>query len=133
MKDAPSPSRPLTAKRQQILAKAFEQLIASRAKIDPMILKKIRQIVGSNPLLMKKLGLSEAPKGDQSMPLSAKKPVTQEYKPPELKKTSAPAPKKDDEYEQIDQAKNMEIMAKLMEINPKSREGIKAMIEKAGK
>lgn len=117
----PSPpdhtEKPMTAKRQAILAGAFAQLRLSRKKIDPKILDKIRNIVKSSPALMKTLGFTSADQPrdqDVDMPLSAKG-----------------APKTEEGAEKIDQAKNMEVMAKLMELSPDNREAIKKVIKKS--
>ena len=119
-------SRKMTAKRQAILAGAFAQLRLSKKKIDPQILEKIRNMVKSSPALMKTLGLKGDGKVDDDMPLSAKQPQTVEAKPAlqhqKEEKTGA---------EKIDQAKNMEVMAKLMELSPDNREAIKKVIKKS--
>ncbi|HPD83235.1 MAG: hypothetical protein R3D88_01565 [Alphaproteobacteria bacterium] len=130
MKDTLPEGKPVTAKRQQILAKAFEQLRKSRAKVDPAILQKIRQIVGGSPELMKKLGLVDAVQEGRRAPTTEPKTAKAEDKaaffPQGIKNSKSG-------YEEIDQAKNMKIMAKLMEINPSAREDIKAVIKKSGK
>ncbi len=89
-------------KRDALLERALHQLKKSKSLIDPHILQKIRQFIGKNPKLMKSLGV----------------------KPHDI-----PDHKKD--VEVIDQAKTMEIMAKLMELKPEGREQIKAEIKKA--
>jgi hypothetical protein len=131
VKDTPSKPRTISAKRQAILAMAFAQLRKSRAMIDPSILSKIRRIVSGSPDIMKKLGVTDLPKAEQDMPLSQKQPALETKA-----KVSRPKPKKVAEKqgnEAVDQAKNMEIIAKLMQLNPDGREGIKAVIKKAGK
>jgi hypothetical protein len=119
-------ARKITAKRQAILAGAFAQLRKSRAKIEPTILQKIRDIVNGSPEIMKKLGVNEKDnkKSDEDMPLSAKKPDA------EPKKAQPKSAQKKSSYEKIDQAKNMEVMAKLMELSPDNRDNIKAVIKK---
>ena len=123
--------RPMTAKRQKILDKAFAQLRKSRAKIDPGVLSKIRRMIASSPEIMAKLGVGENLKpADVDMPLSTKQPP--------VAKEQAPKPQQrqqqrvQEEYEAVDQAKTMEVMAKLMALNPDGKEDIKLAIKKAG-
>lgn len=135
------PQTPISAKRQKILSDAFTQLRKARAKIDPSVLDKIREIVAGSPALMRKLGLGakmppvvEKPQAapDAAMPLSSKssKPAYHELQekksPPKQVETKGG-------YEETDQAKHMEIMARLMQLNPAVREDIKAAIKKAGR
>ena len=136
MKDTSEGVRPISAKRQKILAKAFAQLRKSRAKVDPSILRKIRDIVSGSPALMKKLGLSGSEgSADLDMPLSQKQPpvMTEERVSTPVEKPKKPKADAKPEYEEIDQAKNMEIMAKLMALNPAAQDDIKAIIKKSGK
>ena len=131
--------KPLTEKRRKILEIAFAQLRKSRAAIDPKVLSKIRRIVASSPDIMKKLGVSDDLNPDQDMPLSNKtKSVEkksgapkQTHSVPTAPKnvTSKKAIKKDNE--QIDQARNMEVMAKLMALKPSGKDKIKSVIKKA--
>lgn len=128
--------KPISKKRQKILDMAFAQLRKSRAAMDPQVLSKIRRIVAGSPELMKKLGLTEklTPKRDESMPLSKKVDMRKRQEEPivEPKIDNAVKPKiRDDGYEEVDQAKNMEVMAKLMALNPEGRDLIKAAIKKA--
>jgi hypothetical protein len=130
VKDKKPPVKPMSSKRQAILAQAFAQLRKSRAKIDPNILSKIRSIVSGSSDLMKKLGVTQLPKSDHDMPLSQKQPAV------DTEKSVKSMPKKPVEkqgYEAIDQAKNMEIMAKLMQLKPDGRDDIKAVIDKVEK
>ncbi|HPF78733.1 MAG TPA: hypothetical protein PLF01_05495, partial [Alphaproteobacteria bacterium] len=99
------------------------------------VLSKIRRIVAGSPELMKKLGLTEklTPNPDESMPLSKKVDARKGHEPivePKIDKTVKPKVR-DDGYEEVDQAKNMEVMAKLMALNPEGRDLIKAAIKKA--
>ena len=116
--------RKMTAKRQAILAGAFAQLRLSKKKIDPQILEKIRNMVKSSPALMKTLGFKGAEKADEDMPLSAKQPQREA-------RTKTDKVEKQGGSEKIDQAKNMEVMAKLMELSPDNREAIKKVIKKS--
>lgn len=118
-------ARKITAKRQAILAGAFAQLRQSRAKVEPAILQKIRDFVSSSPEIMKKLGVSDqqSKKEDKDMPLSAKVKSSN-------KESAAPHSQEKKAYESIDQAKNMEVMVKLMELSPDNRDNIKAVIKK---
>lgn len=120
-----STGRPMSAKRQKILEMAMMQLRKSRAAMDPKLLSKIRRLVASSPDIMKKLGLTEKLEPEEDMPLSSKsvqKPVSVAAKP--VKTVN-------DSYETVDQVKNMEVMAKLMALNPKGRDKIKSAIKKA--
>ena len=132
MKDKNPPAKPMSSKRQAILAQAFAQLRKSRAKIDPNILSKIRSIVSGSSELMNKLGVTEPPKADieHDMPLSQKPPVAEVREPV---KVTPKEPVDKQGYEAVDQAKNMEIMAKLMQLKPDGRDDIKAVIDKASK
>lgn len=132
-------SKPISARRQKILDKAFAQLRKSRAAMDPSLLKKIRRIIAGNPEIMKKLGVDETLAPDQDMPLSSKgavKPL-----PSQTVKAEAATPTKaksqikqgNKNYEEVDQAKTMEVMAKFMTLNPDGRDKIKSIIDKAGK
>jgi len=128
-------SAPISAKRQKILDKAFAELGKSRAAMDPKLLSKIRRMVASSPEVMKKLGLTETLKPDEDMPLSNKGSNKTISKLKETQKeASAVSQKKshsDQSYESVDQEKNMEVMAKLMALNPKGRDLIKSAIKKA--
>lgn len=143
---SPIPEKhPMTAKRRAILEGAFAQLRISRAKIDPGILSKIRQIIAKSPEIMSKLGVGGNLKSklDEDMPLSAKQPPSTQKNPrvepkqPEVQKKQAAqkqqknTSKVEEDYEKIDQAKTMEVMAKLMAINPDNKENIKSAIKKA--
>ncbi len=121
----------ISVKRKKILEMAFAQLRKSRAAMDPKVLSKIRRLVASSPDIMKKLGVTEALKPDDSMPLSGKGTVKEAKAPTKpmkaVKSTKAPR----EGYESVDQEKNMEVMAKLMALNPKRRDKIKSAIKKA--
>lgn len=123
--------RPMTEKRQKILDKAFAQLRKARAEMDPKILSSIRRMIAGSPEMMKKLGIDE--KLEPKVEKPAKKEVAKEVlKAP--KKESKPVqskPKNVEGYEKIDQGKNMEVMAKLMALNPDGKDKIKSAIKKA--
>jgi hypothetical protein len=125
----------MTAKRQKILDKAFAQLRKSREEMDPRVLSRIRRIIAGSPEMMKKLGLSENLKPQtirkEEKPSSqevAKQPVRHQKE----EKASRPLQKTEEKssYEKIDQARNMEVMAKLMELSPDNKDKIKSMIKK---
>lgn len=118
----------MTVKRQKILEMALAQLRKSRAAMDPRVLSKIRRIVASSPAIMKKLGLTETLEPDGDMPLSGKSTAAEVEKPVKAKIPVKPAR---EGYETIDQAKNMEVIAKLMALNPQGRDKIKSAIKKA--
>lgn len=115
--------KPITEKRKKILEMAFAQLRKSRAAIDPKILSKIRRIVASSPAIMQKLGVTDHLQPDEDMPLSTKVKVE------EKQQKSEPITAKDNE--KIDQARNMEVMAKLMALKPSGKDKIKSAIKKA--
>ncbi len=121
-------ARKMTARRQAILAGAFAQLRKSRKAIEPGILQKIRDIVSGSPEIMKKLGVTDAPKDkiDEDMPLSSK--TSQAPHKEEAKKPTKTAKAKSD-YEVIDQEKNMDVVAKLMELSPDNKENIKSLLK----
>ena len=120
------PRRPVTAERQKILDKAFAQLRKARGEMDPKLLSKIRRIIAGSPEMMKSLGVT-----DNLTPAPASAPVAK----PASQKNRAPKPveQKSGEIEKIDQAKNMEVMAKLMALSPDNKEQIKSAIKKAEK
>ena len=122
--------KPLTEKRRKILDKAFAQLRKSRAAIDPKVLSKIRRIVASSPAIMKKLGIADDLKPDEDMPLSSKVAQKQTVEKPD-KKTSGSEETITQESETVDQARNMEVMAKLMALKPSGKDKIKSAIKKA--
>ena len=106
--------KPMSAKRQKILDHAFEQLRKTRAGMDPKLLNRIRRIIAGSPVLMRGLGVE-----------TVEEPVVAAPPKPE------PIVKKPD-HEIVDQAKTMEVMAKLMALNPDGIEQIKSVIKKAG-
>lgn len=121
--------KPLTEKRRKILEIAFAQLRKSRAAIDPKVLSKIRRIVASSPDIMKKLGVAEDLNPDQDMPLSSK--ASQKKPEPQVKAEKVKTAVKETEHETVDQARNMEVMAKLMALKPSGKDKIKSVIKKA--
>ncbi len=138
MKKPPPPptNKPQTARRKQILENAMAQLKKTRAQMDPQILSKIRSIVASNPKIMKGLGITKMPaepKTNYKQEERVVKPLTkQPIEPPVAKQPVANKPKpQSGNAEKIDQAKNMEVMAKLMELKPKEIENIKSVILKS--
>lgn len=126
-------AQPMTAKRQKILEKAFAQLRKSRAAMDPKILSRIRRFVASSPEIMKSLGLTESLKPDEDLPLSSKgleKKSQETQKKLETKVSQKSPPRIKGNYEAVDQEKNMEVMAKLIALNPDKSEKIKSVIKK---
>ena len=128
MEDAPPPQKPISAKRQKILADAFAELRKARKRMDPGILRKIKDIVKSSPEIMKKLGIKPSEKIDEDMPLSSKG-----KKQPEMMTSKPQTHSPQEKYEKVDQAKNMEIMAKLIQMKPGAQDDIKAVIKKSQK
>jgi len=142
VKNPPPPpangKKPMTAKRQKIMALAMTQLKKTRAQMDPTILKKIRDIISNNPKVMKSLGIDEMP---QEAP--EEKRGGQRLKPvenPSVKKGGAvkvepaePVDKKEipPKSEKIDQGKNLETIAKLMQLKPSEIKNIKSVLLKS--
>jgi hypothetical protein len=118
-------SRPVTAQRQKILDKAFAQLRKARGEMDPKLLSKIRRMIAGSPEMMKSLGVTETLAPAPAAPLKAAPVVAKNSPVKREEKVSG--------TEKVDQAKNMEIMAKLMALSPDNREQIKSVIKKAEK
>ena len=116
--------KPLTAKRKKILELAMAQLKKTRAQMDPNVLSKIRSIIAGNPKIMKGLGLDKMPEDKGT---AKKASITQ----PKLKPAVAIEKKKiSKDEEKIDQAKNMETIAKLMTLKPTEIKNIKEILLK---
>lgn len=130
MEDSSKSGRPMTPKRQKILDKAFAQLRKARGEMDPKLLSKIRRMIAGSPEMMKSLGVTESlePAPVNKHPEKISRPVEAPRVPPAQK----PA-KEVESHEAVDQAKNMEVMAKLMALNPDNKERIKSAIKKAEK
>ena len=104
-------------KRQMILDNALRIMRRKRETMDKSVLSMIKDMVTSNPALSKALGYEM----DKDMPLS-KKP----------KQEKPVAPEKVQE-EMVDQGNNMEVLAKLMQLNPQGKDKVKAVIKKSTK
>lgn len=102
----------ISSQREKIVNDALAELRKVQGKMNPKFLKKIRDLVKNSPALIEKLGLkkSEIP---QSKAQVAKPPVKHE---------------KPSGYEKIDQAKNMDVVSKLLELNPDKKEMIKKLL-----
>ncbi len=112
--------KPITAKRQKILDSAMAQLRKTRAQMDPKILGKIRSLVESNPKIMKILGVDSVPQEEPKVePVKETKPAAE-----------VQVSQENSGAEKIDQARNMEVMAKLMALKPSEIENIKAVLLK---
>lgn len=120
------PVRVISQKRQEILDMAFAQLKKSRASLDPGLINKIRRMIAGNPAMMKALGLSDSLTPDPVVTTKKEPPLTKA-----LENKPVPLGQEKGGYEKIDQAKNMEVMAKLMALNPQGRDKIKSAIKKA--
>ena len=132
----------MTAKRQKILALAMMQLKKTRAQMDPTILKKIRDIISNNPKVMKSLGIDEMPQEAPKEKVAAQrlKPSLKPVENAQVKKESAvkvaePAAPVDTQTtspksEKIDQGKNLETIAKLMQLKPSEIKNIKSVLLK---
>ena len=131
----------MTAKRQKILALAMMQLKKTRAQMDPTILKKIRDIISNNPKVMKSLGIDEMPEEAPKEKVMEKrlKPSLKSVEKPPVQKVSVvkvePAAPVDTEAtspksEKVDQDKNLETIAKLMQLKPSEIKNIKSVLLK---
>jgi len=105
-------AKPVTKERQKILDDAMMQLQKTRKEMDPTIFTKIRAIMTKNPKVMQALGLSKMP--NQKIADSDKNKVLENS----------------GESEKIDQAKNLDIIAKFMTIKPSGKEDVKNLVQK---
>lgn len=144
----------MSEKRKKILDTAMKQLKKTREQMDPAILKKIRGIIASNPKVMKGLGIDKMPEEKKVIAEQAPRASVNEQKALDietlLKKAKSLQAKKHPEVElqmrskpeenqpksvksqevKIDQAQNMEVLAKLMQLKPSEIENIKSVILK---
>ncbi len=147
MEESPDAKPKISKKRQKILEKAFAQLRKARGQMDPALLKNIRRMIAGSPDMMKKLGVGDDLKPEQAKSPKAPSPSKPAHTKPPTPKVqeqrqqqqqqlkvdkSAASDEKAAKHEKIDQAKNMEVMAKLLELNPDGRDKIIATIKKAG-
>ena len=117
MADDKPPSHPqdnpkeVSRKRKLILDNALRIMRRKRETMDKSVLSVIKGMVTSNPALSKALGYEdkEEPKQD--------KQVVSEQK----------------QSETVDQGHNMEVLAKLMELDPRSKDKVKAVIKESTK
>jgi len=136
--------KPLTAKRKKILELAMAQMRKTRAQMDPSVLSKIRHIIASNPKVMKGLGLDKMP--EEKVSSTEKKLASLKdkvlKKVPKVEKQVVAKPVKENASKKkpqnssqdevkIDQAHNMEVLAKLMQLKPGEVENIKAILLKS--
>ena len=109
--------------------------------MDPTILKKIRDIISNNPKVMKSLGIDEMPEEAPKEKVAAQrlKPSLKPVEKPPVQKVSAvkvePAAPVDTEAtspksEKVDQGKNLETIAKLMQLKPSEIKNIKSVLLK---
>ena len=118
----------ISQKRQKILDEAFVEMRKAQSKMNPKFLKKIRDLVRNSPILVEKLGLkkSEVPSEPaKDLKVKAESVVTAQ---PVSREPFKNAPKKGEDFEQIDQAKNMDVLSKLLEINPDKKDMIKKLL-----
>lgn len=108
----------ITPKRQKILDDAFLEMRKAQKTMNPKFLAKIRNLVKNSPVMIEKLGLkkSEIPRNEPKLAPKVKEPVKE-------------APKQQN-YEKIDQSKNIDIVSKLMEISPEKKDKIVEMLSK---
>jgi len=128
VKDAIPPNdKQVSTKREEILEKAFIELRKARSKMSPAFLSRIRQIIQNSPALINKLGLekSEVPNETKAVKSEAaqKEAVTKAVIEAAIASQSKVAKPKEPvqqkpKMEKIDQAKQMDVLSKLLEINP---------------
>ena len=143
--DKPAGAKPMSAKRQKIMEIAMAQLKKTRAQMDPSVLKKIRSIIAENPKVMKGLGIDKMPEEKEAKAVEPHpKAVSQKAMNIETllnkvksdkERKAAQAPEKQvieprKGEEKIDQSKNMDVLAKLMQLKPSEIENIKSVIFK---
>lgn len=120
VKDTPKDNKtetmnPITKERQKLLDHAFVELRKAQGKMNPVFLEKIRNLVRNSPVLIEKLGLK---KNDIAKPEITSKNKTKD------KNLS----QKDSDFEKIDQSKNMDVIAKMLEMNPDKKEIVKKLL-----
>jgi len=119
--------RQISAKRQKIVDDALVELRKAQKKINPKFLKKIREMVKNSPALIEKLGLKKS-----EIPQDENKHSQQEILSSSLNSAQPKVIQKQDkkDFEKIDQAKNMDVVSKLLEMNPDKKEMIKKLLSK---
>ena len=103
-------------KRQIIVENALRIMRRKRDSMDKSVLSAIKDLVMSNPAMQKALGYQV----DKSSP--------QKLSQPQSKKT-IPQPR----TEEVDQGHHMEVLAKLMALDPKGKEKVKNVIKRSQK
>ena len=117
MADDKPPSHPqdgsieISRKRKLILDNALRIMRRKREIMDKSVLSVIKDMVTSNPALSKALGYEAKEKPKPA------KPAVSKLKQPEI----------------VDQGHNMEVLAKLMELDPQSKDKVKEVIKKSVK
>ncbi len=106
----------ISKERQKLLDQAFIELRKAQSKMNPVFLEKIRNLVRNSPALIDKLGLK-------------KSEIQTQKNKGEDKNPQQKAPQKPD-YEKIDQSKNMDVIAKMLEMNPDKKDIIKELLKK---
>lgn len=125
-----SDAKPVSAKRQKILDSAMAQLRKTRAQMDPKVLGKIRSLIAGNPKIMKRLGIDSVPPEQGVGKPQSQMPKEKEVKPQPIRREPAQPKVEGKGAEKVDQAKNMEVVAKLMALKPSEIENIKAVLLK---
>jgi len=126
----PPNKRELTPQRAKILEKAFQELRAARGKMNPAFLAKIRDMVVNNPSMIKALGLkkTEVENMSKETVVATVKAADKKLEQPQKETKPQQQPVRQNQYEKIDQAKNMDVLSKLLEINPDKKDMIKKML-----
>ena len=104
-------SKEVSRKRKLILDNALRIMRRKRETMDKSVLSVIKDMVTSNPALSKALG----------------------YEAKEEPKPQKPAVSTNKKEEIVDQGHNMEVLAKLMELDPRSKDKVKAVIKESTK
>ena len=143
--------------RKEIEDEAFAQMRKAKAAIDPGVLAKVRKAIQNSPMAAQLMGnvyAQEEVKSKQepslpAKPISASRQESDVVKEapkqvahqPQKKKTSdaalqaakrAHANVKDHEVEQVDQGKMIDIVAKMLELNPHNqslKKGVKDILK----
>jgi plasmid maintenance system antidote protein VapI len=124
VEDQPPKAPQITEKRQKILDKALTAMRKARGQMDPDVINKIRRMIASSPEIMKKLNVENDLKPKEKSLETSRQHIEEAA----LKRHSI---QKVDRNETIDQKKNMEVMAKLLALNPQARDRIIETIKKA--
>jgi hypothetical protein len=134
--------------REEIEEEAFTQMRKAKASIDPGVLAKVRAAIQNSPMANKLMGnvaLKETDTKPVAMPNVASAPERVEAKPPKPSMSAEQLAKKEKallaakqahagvkESEPVDQGKMLDIVAKMIELNPHKaglKKGVKDILK----